>query len=249
MRREILLGILHCDLIGFHTYDYARHFLSSCTRILGLPTMPNGAEFEGRYVHVGTYPIGIEPNQFRDGLERESVQTRIKTLERRFEGVKVVVGVDRLDYIKGIPQKLHALETFLQEHPEWIGKVRPRVCSPSAAALMRRTAGCARAGRCAIAAGRGGVPESARHHQRGRRAHQRPFRYRREHADPLLASLGELRGAVRVVCGQRCVPRDEHARRHELGELQRHDAMRSHADSVCRCPTSTLRARASATAS
>jgi trehalose 6-phosphate synthase len=86
--------------------------------------MPNGAEFEGRYVHVGTYPIGIEPNQFRDGLERESVQARIKTLERRFEGVKVVVGVDRLDYIKGIPQKLHALETFLQEHPEWIGKVR-----------------------------------------------------------------------------------------------------------------------------
>jgi trehalose 6-phosphate synthase len=43
VRREILLGLLHCDLIGFHTYDYARHFLSSCTRILGLPTMPNGA--------------------------------------------------------------------------------------------------------------------------------------------------------------------------------------------------------------
>lgn len=123
VRREILLGILHCDLIGFHTYDYARHFLSSCTRILGLPTMPNGAEFEGRYVHVGTYPIGIDPSQFEEGLKRESVTTRIKSLERRFEGVKIIVGVDRLDYIKGVPQKLHALETFLQEHPEWIGKV------------------------------------------------------------------------------------------------------------------------------
>ncbi|MCO5585019.1 hypothetical protein L7F22_038951 [Adiantum nelumboides] len=123
VRREILLGILHCDLIGFHTYDYARHFLSSCTRILGLPTMPNGAEFEGRYVHVGTYPIGIEPSQFEEGLRRESVQTRIKALERKFEGVKIIVGVDRLDYIKGVPQKLHALETFLQDHPEWIGKV------------------------------------------------------------------------------------------------------------------------------
>ena len=43
VRKEILLGILHCNLIGFHTYDYARHFLSSCTRILGLQTMPNGA--------------------------------------------------------------------------------------------------------------------------------------------------------------------------------------------------------------
>ncbi|SPO36063.1 probable TPS1 - alpha,alpha-trehalose-phosphate synthase, 56 KD subunit [Pseudozyma flocculosa] len=123
VRREILLGLLHCDLIGFHTYDYARHFLSSCTRILGLPTMPNGAEFEGRYVHVGTYPIGIEPSQFEEGLKRESVKERIRSLQRRFEGVKIIVGVDRLDYIKGVPQKLHALETFLQDHPEWIGKV------------------------------------------------------------------------------------------------------------------------------
>ncbi|PWN43318.1 Alpha,alpha-trehalose-phosphate synthase [Ceraceosorus guamensis] len=123
VRREILLGVLHCDLVGFHTYDYARHFLSSCTRILGLPTMPNGAEFEGRYVHVGTYPIGIEPAQFIEGLARDAVKTRMRALERRFEGVKIIVGVDRLDYIKGIPQKLHALETFLQEHPEWVGKV------------------------------------------------------------------------------------------------------------------------------
>ena len=66
MRREILLGILYCDLIGFHTYDYARHFLSSCTRILGLPTMPNGVEFGGRLAHVGTFPIGIEPASFID---------------------------------------------------------------------------------------------------------------------------------------------------------------------------------------
>ncbi|KAF7316905.1 Glycosyltransferase family 20 protein [Mycena chlorophos] len=121
VRREILLGILYCDLIGFHTYDYARHFLSSCTRILALPTMPNGVEFEGRLAHVGTFPIGIEPNSFN--LQREPVMTRIKQLESRFSGVKVIVGVDRLDYIKGVPQKLHALELFLTQHPEWIGKV------------------------------------------------------------------------------------------------------------------------------
>lgn len=51
------------------------------------------------------------------------MQQRIEALERRFKDVKVIVGVDRLDYIKGIPQKLHGLETFLDEHPEWIGKV------------------------------------------------------------------------------------------------------------------------------
>jgi trehalose 6-phosphate synthase len=56
-------------------------------------------------------------------LEKESVQKRIATLEQRFNGVKVIVGVDRLDYIKGVPQKLHALELFLTQHPEWIGKV------------------------------------------------------------------------------------------------------------------------------
>lgn len=52
------------------------------------------------------------------------MQKRIKQLENRFGGVKVIVGVDRLDYIKGVPQKLHALELFLSQHPEWIGKVR-----------------------------------------------------------------------------------------------------------------------------
>lgn len=123
VRREILLGILYCDLIGFHTYDYARHFLSSCTRILGLPTMPNGVEFEGRLAHIGTFPIGIDPSSFLDNLEKDKVKERIAALEHRFKGMKVIVGVDRLDYIKGVPQKLHGLELFLTQHPEWIGKV------------------------------------------------------------------------------------------------------------------------------
>ena len=89
--------------------------------------MPNGIEFEGRYAQVGTYPIGIEPMQFVEGLRRDKVQTRLKALEQRFKGCKVIVGVDRLDYIKGIPQKLHALEVFLAQHPEWVGKVGERV--------------------------------------------------------------------------------------------------------------------------
>ncbi|KAG0150504.1 hypothetical protein CROQUDRAFT_38206 [Cronartium quercuum f. sp. fusiforme G11] len=123
VRREILLGLLHCDLVGFHTYDYARHFLSSCTRILGLPTMPNGLNFDQHYVHVGSFPIGIDPNLFHEALERPNVKQRIDELNQRFDGIKVIVGVDRLDYIKGMPQKLHALDVFLSEHPEWIGKV------------------------------------------------------------------------------------------------------------------------------
>ncbi|KAG4304647.1 hypothetical protein PORY_002040 [Pneumocystis oryctolagi] len=113
VRNEILYGVLHCDLIGFHTYDYARHFLSSCSRILNLHTLPNGVEFNGKLVNVGAFP----------GLKRPEVIERIKILEKKFQDIKIIVGVDRLDYIKGVPQKLHALEFFLTKHPEWIGKV------------------------------------------------------------------------------------------------------------------------------
>lgn len=56
-------------------------------------------------------------------LKKDSVKKRIEQLQKRFGDVKVIVGVDRLDYIKGVPQKLHALELFLSQHPEWIGKV------------------------------------------------------------------------------------------------------------------------------
>ncbi|KAG8833992.1 Trehalose-6-P synthase/phosphatase complex synthase subunit [Serendipita sp. 399] len=124
VRREILLGTTQCDLVGFHTYDYARHFLSSCTRILSLPTMPNGVQLaNGSYCQVGTFPIGIDPEGFVEGPNSPAVAKRIKELEQRFQGVKLIVGVDRLDYIKGVPQKLTALELFLEQHPEWVGKV------------------------------------------------------------------------------------------------------------------------------
>jgi trehalose 6-phosphate synthase len=80
-------------------------------------------EFQGRLVTVGAFPIGIDPEKFVEGLQKPKVRARIEQLEQKFKGVKLIVGVDRLDYIKGVPQKLHALEVFLTEHPEWIGKV------------------------------------------------------------------------------------------------------------------------------
>jgi trehalose 6-phosphate synthase len=88
-----------------------------------LSTTPNGVEFQGKIVAVGAFPIGIDPDKFTEGLKKEKVQNRIAQLKEKFKGVKLMVGVDRLDYIKGVPQKLHALEVFLTDHPEWIGKV------------------------------------------------------------------------------------------------------------------------------
>jgi len=123
VRQEILTGVLSCDLIGFHTYDYARHFLSSVERILGVNTLPNGVEYNGRYVNVGAFPIGIDVDNFTEGLKKPDVIKRMTALKETFKDTKIIVGVDRLDYIKGVPQKLHAFEVFLNEHPEWIGKV------------------------------------------------------------------------------------------------------------------------------
>lgn len=108
---------------SFHTYDYARHFLSSCTRILGLETEPNGIEFEGRFAQVGTFPIGIDPSAFTECVKMPHIIERTRSLEAKFEGKKVIIGVDRLDYIKGVPQKLQSFEIFLSQHPEWVEKV------------------------------------------------------------------------------------------------------------------------------
>lgn len=106
----------------FHTYDYARHFLSSCTRILGLETEPNGIDFEGRFAQVGTFPIGIDPYAFVEAVKKPHVEQRTRSLEAKFDGKKVIIGVDRLDYIKGIPQKLQSFEIFLSQHPSWVEK-------------------------------------------------------------------------------------------------------------------------------
>lgn len=121
VRREILLGVLQSDLIGFHTYDYVRHFLSSVASILKLETTPVGVQFD-RFVSVGVFPIGTDPERFLEGLKRPRVEERIAHLRKKFEGIKVCLGVDRLDYIKGLPNKLAAFDIFLTEHPEWIGK-------------------------------------------------------------------------------------------------------------------------------
>lgn len=124
VRKEILEGVLSCDLIGFHTYDYARHFLSSVSRIVqDVRTTPNGISYKGRSISIGAFPIGIDVDKFTEGVKKPEVVKRIEQLRLKFGDTKVIVGVDRLDYIKGVPHKLHAFEVFLTENPDWIGKV------------------------------------------------------------------------------------------------------------------------------
>ena len=120
-RDDILLGVLRADLVGFHTYDYARHFVSSCCRILGLEGTLDGIEnaHMGTITRVAVFPIGIDPDGWINELDTPSVQARILEMRRQFSGRKVLLGVDRLDMVKGIPQKLLAFEKFLEDNPEW----------------------------------------------------------------------------------------------------------------------------------
>ncbi|XP_022847634.1 alpha,alpha-trehalose-phosphate synthase [UDP-forming] 1-like [Olea europaea var. sylvestris] len=108
---------------SFHTYDYARHFVSACTRILGLEGTPEGVEDQGKLTRVAAFPIGIDSDRFIRALEVPQVQEHVKELKERFAGRKVMLGVDRLDMIKGIPQKILAFEKFLEENPYWRDKV------------------------------------------------------------------------------------------------------------------------------
>lgn len=119
LREEILRSLLSNDLVGFHTYDYARHFVSACTRLLGCEGTPEGVEDASRLTRVAAFPIGIDPDRFTKALHSERVKRHTEELRRRFGDRQVMLGVDRLDMIKGIPQKLLGFERFLEEHPEW----------------------------------------------------------------------------------------------------------------------------------
>lgn len=123
-REMVLEGLLHSTLIGFHTYDYARHFLSACHRALGLTSSPNGVQYRRRTVHVGAFPIGINPSKELGLLQEPAVRDRIDHWRNGlYKNKSVIISVDRLDYIKGLPHKFHAFDMFLEHNPDQVGKV------------------------------------------------------------------------------------------------------------------------------
>jgi trehalose 6-phosphate synthase/phosphatase len=117
-REQVLRGLLGADYISFHTGDYARHFRSSLLRVLGIDSEPDAVEHEGRLVGIGVDPVGIDVESFKQTLadpETAAVQAEI---EDRYRGRRLILGVERLDYTKGIPQKLQAFEKLLEQRPE-----------------------------------------------------------------------------------------------------------------------------------
>jgi trehalose 6-phosphate synthase/phosphatase len=122
-RKEILEGMLGADLLGFHTYDYTQYFLRSVFRTLGHEHSLGTIFMEDRVVRADTFPLGIDFDKFNEPAEEETVQTEMAALASRLEGMKIISSVDRLDYTKGILQRLKGFESFLETSPEWEGKV------------------------------------------------------------------------------------------------------------------------------
>lgn len=131
-RIEILEGLLGADLIGFHTYDYERHFLSCVRRLLGHETVFNRIRLETRVVKVDAFPMGIDYDKFHNAaLQHQQRALKDKSkLQREIEKYflmsperKLILSIDRLDYSKGISKRLEAFQYFLENYPEFREKV------------------------------------------------------------------------------------------------------------------------------
>ncbi|WP_024479803.1 bifunctional alpha,alpha-trehalose-phosphate synthase (UDP-forming)/trehalose-phosphatase [Cellulophaga baltica] len=132
-RKEVLEGLLGSDLIGFHTYDYERHFLSSVRRILGLDVSFNDIYLEDRIIKVDSFPMGIDYKKFSDAAlehqqrskaEQSELQQRLNNHKESAPDAKFILSIDRLDYTKGIAKRLNAFEYFLTKYPQYKEKVR-----------------------------------------------------------------------------------------------------------------------------
>jgi len=122
-RDELLNGLLGADLIGFHTYDYMRHFVSASERVLDLHFKLDQVSLENRISYVDAFPMGINYNLYYDTAILPQVQEKALELKNNFGPHKLILSVDRLDYSKGIIHRLKGFALFLEKHPEYKEKV------------------------------------------------------------------------------------------------------------------------------
>jgi trehalose 6-phosphate synthase/phosphatase len=122
-RAQLLRGMLGADLVGFHTPAYLRHFATSLTDILGHSVEIDRVQLASREVRLGVFPMGVDAEAFATLAADPAVQGEVQAI-RGDGSVRILMGVDRLDYTKGIPRRLMAYERMLHTHPELREKVR-----------------------------------------------------------------------------------------------------------------------------
>nr|WP_294923257.1 bifunctional alpha,alpha-trehalose-phosphate synthase (UDP-forming)/trehalose-phosphatase [uncultured Flavobacterium sp.] len=132
-RDELLYGMLGADLIGFHSYDYVRHFISSVARITGLEVRFNEISYGERTIKIDSFPMGIDYDRYHNAALEHSLRPD-KTKSELMRNIelhnlssiesKIILSIDRMDYTKGIPNRIKSFEYFLNKYPEYKGKVR-----------------------------------------------------------------------------------------------------------------------------
>lgn len=122
-RKDILEGLMGADVLGFQTYDDVHNFTDSANRVLEINFVGNEVKTGERTVLAQAFPISIDYRKFMELSESNEVLAASKTIHALLRGNKLAISVDRLDYSKGIIQRLQAYELFLEQHPEWIGKI------------------------------------------------------------------------------------------------------------------------------
>ncbi len=122
-RAELLNGMLGADLLGFHTYDDAYHFLFSVSRILQIPYSANVLNYNNRSIVAEAFPMGIDDAKFDRLIDDEMVKQNLIQLQETFANQRIILSIDRLDYTKGILQRLQAFDIFLQDNPGYLQMV------------------------------------------------------------------------------------------------------------------------------
>src|SRR5690606_8430492 len=127
-RKQLLKGMLGADLLGFHTYDYERHFISSVSRILRCEVDINDINTGNRIVKVDSFPMGIDYEKFHTAAaehhhkkndERSEFQKNLEQQRKTEPDCKLILSIDRLDYTKGIANRIKAFEFFLEKYPQY----------------------------------------------------------------------------------------------------------------------------------
>lgn len=116
-REEILRGLLGADLVGFHTSSYRHNFAHAAAVVLGVELGTDALVVDDRLVRIGVHPISIDSRFFAETAEHPLVAAEVEKLRAETTGKRIVLGIDRLDYTKGIPRRLLAIDRLLCNEP------------------------------------------------------------------------------------------------------------------------------------
>ena len=117
-RRTLLEGLLGADLVAMHTFSYVRYFAHAVHQILGFEPHVDRIPVGKREVRVGAFPLGIDAGRFEDLARHPSVDEQLSAIRAGAQGRRIILGIDRLDYTKGIPRRLLAFERVLERDPQ-----------------------------------------------------------------------------------------------------------------------------------